>query len=157
MRVVTTNTSGRVRRWSVVLATLTAWFVGGCGALALTVAFTVFDDSCPAYDDEGPMAAPASAYGRIMCEPLASPALSPMAEVPIPPILLGTWVLASIGAAWMLHRQLRRDPGRHVAALLAGLLLIQPLLVLAAQHTLPRDCLTGRTAAGECTRDRELR
>lgn len=123
----------------------------------MMVAFTSFDDSCPGYDDEGPMAAPSSAYARLMCDPVVSPTLSPMTEIPISAVLCVTWVLASAGSAWVVFRQLRRGTRRHVAAVLAGVLLLQPLLVLAAQYTLPRDCLTGRAATGECSRDREMR
>ena len=145
------------RRWPTVVAAFTAWFIGGCAAVALAVAFTVFDDSCPGYDDEGSMAAPESAYARIMCEPVVTLTPSPMSEIPIPAVLLVTWALASTGAAWVILRQRRTSTRRHIAAALTGVLLLQPLLVLAAQYTLPRDCLTGRTATGECSRDRELR
>lgn len=145
------------RRWPTVVAALAAWFVGGCAALALTIAFTVFDDSCPGYEDEGPMAAPDSPYAQVMCDAVVTPALTPMTQIPIPAVLLVPWTLSLAGAAWVIVPQRRSRTRRYVAATLTGVLLLQPLLVLAAQYTLPRDCLSGRTASGDCTRDRELR
>ena len=49
--------------------------------LALLVAWTVLDDPCPGFESEGPMVSPASAYGRVMCEPVITLAPAPMSQV----------------------------------------------------------------------------
>lgn len=158
MKIVTVSTSqerGRRRR-TTFLAALAALLVGACAAGALLVAFTVYDDPCPGYEDEGTMAAPGSPYSRIMCEPAVTVDLVPMSELTVPGAVLASTAAALLLAALVVWRRPRL--GRRQTALgVAGVLLVQPLLVLALQYALPRDCLSGRAETGECGRDRELR
>ncbi len=134
-----------------------ALLLGGLISLALVAAFTVFDDPCPGYDDEGSMAAPGSPYATVMCEPVATLELSRTDQVPVPGVLLISSIVAVAAATLFVWRRPGVASRRSLAAGLVGVLLVQPLVVVVLQLALPRDCLSGRTATGECGRDRELR
>ncbi len=134
-----------------------ALLLGGIASLALIVAFTVFDDPCPGYDDEGSMAAPDSPYSQVMCDPAMVLELSRTTQVPIPMALLISTAIAVTAAALLVWRRPRMPARRSLAAGVAGVLLLQPFVVVVLNYTLPRDCLSGRTETGECGRDRELR
>ena len=103
------------------------------------------DDSCPQWADEGPMAAPHSPYSRVLCAPSDPP-------------FTWAWVLGVLVAVVLATLAVRRTrSGRQVAGW-ALVLLVVPGLVLGLLHlVLPQDCLGGRTATGECSRDREMR
>ena len=147
----------RPRRWVVAILGVVASVLGGFAALALLVAFTVLDDPCPSFEDEGPMAAPGSPYARIMCEPAVTAAVTPMTQIPVPAVLLLSAGIALAATPLLVWRRPRIAARRYLAAGLVGVLLVPPLLVVVLQHTLPRDCLSGPTATGECSRDREQR
>ncbi len=139
------------------MASVVALLLGGLGCLALVAAFTVFDDPCPGYDDEGPMSAPGSPYSQIMCEPAVTLELTRMTQVPVPAVVLVSAAIAFTAAILLVWRRPRITSRWFLAVGLVGVLLVQPLIVLALQFTLPRDCLSGRTSTGECSRDREIR
>ena len=103
------------------------------------------------------MAAPGSPYTQVMCEPTMTLELSSMTQVALPAAALIASVFAVTAATLLVWRRPRITARGSVAAGLVGVLLIQPVVVVALQYMLPRDCLSGRTAAGECGRDRELR
>ena len=143
---------------------LVAFVVGATAALTLIVRFTVFNDPCPSYDDEGPMAAPDSPYSRLMCDGAPLPAPFPAGVLPFPVVLLAAGLLGlliALAGAVSLGGRRRRGAqsvlSRAGVLWLAAVLLAPSLLVLVSQYTLPRDCLSGRTTSGECGRDRELR
>lgn len=63
--------------------------------------------------------------------------------------------LLALFAVWPI---LRRRVGPRLGRTLIVVALLVPTLLITLLHlSLPRDCLTGRTDAGECGRDRELR
>ncbi len=134
-----------------------ALLLGAFAATALLIAFTVVDDPCPGYDDEGAMAAPGSPYARVMCESVVTLEPVPMSQIHVPAATILAAGAAVVAAALLVRLRRRLATGARMAAALAGLFLLQPVLVLALQHTLPHDCLTGRQSAGECARDREAR
>ncbi len=134
-----------------------ALLLGGIASLVLVAAFTVFDDPCPGYDDEGPMAAPDSPYSRVMCEPTLALELGPMTEVPVPTALLISSAVAVTAATMLWWRRPRMAARRSLAVGLVGVLLLQPCVVVVLQYALPRDCLSGPAETGDCGRDRELR
>ncbi len=144
-------------RRATIAASLAALLLGGLVSLALVTAFTVFGDPCPGYDDEGTMAAPASPYARAMCAPAFTLELGRMNQVPVPAVVIVSTALAVAAATMLVWRRPRLASRRSLAAGLVGVLLVQPLVVVALQVALPRDCLGGRTAVGECGRDRERR
>lgn len=155
--------SARGRSRLVTAAAVAAFLVGGVLALVLVVGFTAFDDPCPDYDDEGTMAAPDSPYSTLMCDTRPLPWMPEMETVGVPLVLAVAGIIGLLVAfvPVALVRRGRRAgrPARRrtVALWLAGVLVVQPLVVLAAQYGLPRDCLSGRTPSGECSRDREVR
>lgn len=130
-----------------------AFLIGGLMSMTLSLSFYPVG-LCPDFDDEGPMAAPNSPYTILMCSVETFPA----------PIILvfaaGLGLLAALVPVGLVRRRRagsRRSSRRTIVVWLVGALVIQPLVVLAAQYTLPRDCLSGRTPTGECSRERELR
>ncbi len=133
-----------------------ALVAGAIAALVLLVAFTVVDDPCPDYDDEGPMAAPASPYARIMCATALAVEPAPMSRIEVQGVLLIGFGLAAVSAIVLVRRRPRMTR-RRVAGGVVGVLVLQPLVVLALQYGLPRDCLSGRADYGECSRERERR
>lgn len=145
------------RRWATGATAILMLLLGGLSSLALVVVFTMFDDPCPGYDDEGPTAAPGSPYVEIMCEPAVTLELGPMSQIPVPAVLFITSAVAVTAATLLIWRRPRIAARRSLAAGMVGVLLVQPLVVVALQLALPRDCLSGRTEPGECSRDRELR
>ncbi len=155
--------SARGRSRLVTAAAVVAFLVGGVLALVLVVGFTAFDDPCPDYDDEGSMAAPDSPYSTLMCDARPLPGMPEMETVGVPIVLavagiIGLLVaLVPVALARRGRRAGRPARGRTVALWLVGVLVVQPLVVLAAQYGLPRDCLSGRTPSGECSHDREVR
>ncbi len=147
--------AGRPRR-AAIGGVLVSLVLGACAVAALIVVFTQVGDPCPAFDDEGPMAAPHSPYARVMCEPVVTAQLLPMSEVSVPPVALAALVAGAVIAAVLVWRR----PGLSRQQLLTGLaavLVVQPLMVVALQYALPRDCLSGPTLTGDCARDREDR
>ncbi|HET7689787.1 MAG TPA: hypothetical protein VFK41_05395 [Nocardioidaceae bacterium] len=135
-----TPTSPRRRAALAVLA------VGCAVAFLGDLALYTFDDTCPQWEDEGPMAAPGSPYSRVMCGPGDEP--------PFVWACYAGVVLAVAAVIPLVRRRLR--PG--LARVLMVLVLIIPISVIGLLHvSLPRDCLTGRTDSGDCGRDRELR
>ena len=144
-----------------VAAAAVAWIVGGVVAAALMMRFTVVQDPCPGYDDEGTMAAPGSPYARLMCDGKQL-ALAPDEVLTVPAVLVLAGALGLLAAvvALALARRHHR-PGSHrrrsVAGWLLAALVAPVVVVLLAQLALPRDCLSGRTTTGACSRDREMR
>ncbi len=129
-----------------VLTPLT--LVPGC-ALAFVASLVLFmyDDSCPQWESEGPMAAPGSPYAGVMCGPGVGP--------PFVWAVYAGSVLAVAVAGFVLLR--RRDSLSRALPWLA-LVLVGPSLLVGLLHlTLPQDCPSGRTQSGDCSRDRELR
>lgn len=119
------------------------------GCLAGFVAdFQLFarDDTCPQWEDEGPMAAPGSPYSLLMCGPSD------------PPFVWATYAgcLLALALAVVL---LVRPPARRLAATgLALLVLVLPPATIGVLHlTLPRACVSGDLDRSDCLRDRELR
>ena len=121
--------------------------VAGCLlSLAVDLALFTFDDTCPQWEDEGPMAAPGSPYSLVMCGPGVEPpwVWAWYAGIPV-----------AAGLVWLAVRRARRA---RAAAPWLVLALLAPSLLIGLLHlTLPRDCLSGRTASGDCSRDREAR
>lgn len=154
---VPTDEVRQVRGWVRVLVAGVALLAGGIAAVVLLVAFTVVDDSCPAFESEGPMAAPDSPYSQVMCDGAVVLEPIPMEQISLPPALLVSTAVAVVGAAMVVWRRPRSRPRRFLAGGAIGVLVLQPLLIVTLQYALPRDCLSGPTAAGECSRDRELR
>ena len=106
------------------------------------------DDSCPQWEDEGPMAAPGSPYAVVMCGPLD------------PPLVWAVLIAAAVGVVALVLGLARWRRGGGVLAWFAtaGVVLAGPGVLVGLLHvSLPEDCLTGRTEAGACGRDRELR
>lgn len=103
------------------------------------------------------MAAPDSPYGRVMCQSAVTLEPVPMEQISIPVALLVSTAIALAGAMVLVWRRPRIATRRSVAAGVLAVLLVQPLLIVALHYVLPRDCLSGRTNAGECGRDREDR
>jgi len=133
------------------LGVLASWLFGTILAAGLAL-WLATGSACPGFDDEGPTAAPGSAYARWTCEPALTWEPVPMEQVELPAVLLLAAVVGAIVAlAALVVRRRRRRVG--VAWLLAACL-VQPVVVGAAQG-LPRDCLDGRTDSGACARDRE--
>lgn len=136
-------TSSRAVR---ILAALS--FVAGStlSFLADLLLFMV-DDSCPQWEDEGPMAAPGSPYSLVMCGP------------GVEPPFVWAWYAGVGGALAVGVLVLARRGDRVLRALpWLALVLLGPALLVGLLHlTLPQDCLSGRTAAGDCARDREMR
>ncbi len=151
------ETPARTRRRPTALAGAVALLLGAFAAMALLAKFTSYDDPCPAYDDEGPMAAPGSPYSRVMCRAAVTFEPVPMEQVELPAALLVAVVVATLALALLVWRRPRITSRRTLAAGIVGVLLVQPLLVVVLQYALPRDCLSGRTETGECSRDREQR
>ncbi|GHJ57779.1 hypothetical protein NOK12_02980 [Nocardioides sp. OK12] len=144
-----------------MIAAAVATLVGAVAATALLVAWTVVDDPCPDFASEGPMVAPASPYAQVMCEPAFTLAPDSMSQVEVPPALVVVLLVALAAGLVAALRSVRRPARsrRSVALGLAVALLLPSLLVVLAQHTLPRDCL-GERAGGDdrdCARDREVR
>ena len=129
-------------RWAALAALAVGCAVAFLGDLALYK----FDDTCPQWEDEGPMAAPGSPYSRVMCGPGDEP-----------PFVWAWYAgvgLAVVAVIPLVRRRLRPS----LARVLVVLALITPISVIGLLHvSLPRDCLTGRTDSGDCGRDRELR
>lgn len=137
------------------MAAVAGFVTGGFLAMALLALATSFTGVCPDFDDEGPMAAPDSLYTNLMC---------PVETFPAPIVLMpagSLGLLAALVPVGLVRRGRRPGSspanGRTIAIWLVGALVMQPLVVLVAQYTLPRDCLSGRTPTGECSRERELR
>lgn len=129
-------------RWTA----LAALAVGCAVALLGDLALYMFDDTCPQWEDEGPMAAPGSPYSRVMCGPGDEP--------PFVWACYAGVALAVVAVIPLVRRRLRPS----LARVLLVLALITPISVIGLlQVSLPRDCLTGRTDSGDCGRDRELR
>lgn len=145
------------RRWAMWAAALVALLLGGIGSLALVAVFTVFDDPCPGYDDEGTMAAPDSPYSRVMCEPTMRLELGQMTQVPVPMAFLVSSAVGIMAAGLLAGGRTRRTARRPLIAGLVGVLLLQPVVVVTLQYALPRDCLGGPAVSDECGRDREYR
>lgn len=135
------------RRWRALGLSL-GWLLGAVGGAAASLALFMVDDSCPQWAGEGGMAAPHSPYSRIMCTPQSQE----------PPFVVVVGLAAALALAllvWWLVRTPRTWP-RAVGATLT--LLLAPALIVGLLHlTLPKDCLGGRTSAGNCSRDRESR
>lgn len=150
-----------LRGWVGVLAAAVAALVGAVAATALLVAWTVVDDPCPDFASEGPMVAPASPYAQVMCEPALTLAPGTMSQVPVPPALVVVLLVALASGLVAAVRAVRRParPRRSLALGTAAVLLLPSLLVVLAQHTLPRDCLGERAGSddSDCVRDREVR
>ncbi|MGA8847042.1 MAG: hypothetical protein WB471_10550 [Nocardioides sp.] len=145
-----------VRRRGTGLAAVVALVVGLIAAAALLAKYTWYDDPCPDFDDEGMMAAPGSRYAQLMCRAAVTFEPVPMEQVELPWALLGSAAVAAIGVTVLVW--LRPRLSRAAAGLgLVGVLIAPSLLVVALQHGLPRDCASGRSDAGECSRDRESR
>lgn len=140
-----------------MLVAFFALLVGGFAAVGLMVAFTVVDDSCPAFEDEGPMAAPSSPYSQVMCDGAVVFEPLPMEQISVPPALLISASVGLVGATLVAWRRPRNGARRVLVVGAVGVLVLQPLLIVALQYALPRDCVSGRATAGECSRDRELR
>lgn len=123
-------------------------FVVGC-TLSLLADLLLFmvDDSCPQWEDEGSMAAPGSPYSLVMCGP------------GVEPPFVWAWYAGVVGALVVVVLVIAQRGSRVVRALpWLALALLGPTLLVGLLHlTLPQDCLSGRTDAGDCTRDREMR
>ena len=120
---------------------------GSAVAFAADLVLYMFDDSCPQWEDEGSMAAPGSPYSAVMCGPGTEP--------PFVWAVYAGFALAAAVAGFVLLR--RRERLTRALPWLA-LLLVGPTLLVGLLHvTLPQDCISGRTDAGDCSRDREAR
>ena len=129
-----------------VLAALT--LVLGCAsAVTADLVLFTFDDTCPQWEDEGSMAAPGSPYSQVLCGPGTEP--------PFTWAVYAGCALAAALVAVVLVR--RRDSAARAVPWLALALVGPTLLVLLLHVTLPRDCASGRTETGDCSRDREMR
>lgn len=119
--------------------------VGATAALAADLVLFTHDDTCPQWEDEGPMAAPGSPYSLLMCGP------------DDPPLVWAVYAGIALAGALSLVLLVRR-PRRLVAVALVLGVLLGPAATVGVLHlTLPRDCLSGATDSGDCVRDRELR
>ena len=129
-----------------VLAPLS--LVAGCVlVLAADLVLFMYDDSCPQWEDEGPMAAPGSPYSAVMCGPGADP-----------PFVWAVYAGVALAAALAGFVLLRRRGSLVRAAPWLALVLLGPTLLVGLLHlALPRDCPSGRTETGDCSRDREMR
>ncbi len=145
------------RRWGTGLAAVLALLLGAGAAAALLVKFTWFDDPCPEFEDEGSMAAPGSPYAQLMCRAVVTLEPVPMEQIELPGSLLIAVGLAAIAALLLVWRRPRLTVRGSLTAGIIGVLVVPPLLVVALQYSLPRDCLSGRASTGECSRDRESR
>ena len=145
------------RSWRTTSAVVVVLVLGVLAAAALLVRFIVIDDPCPDYEDEGPMAAPGSPYAQLMCRAAVTLEPVPMEQVALPGALLVAAVVASVAAVLLVWQRPRLTSRPILATGFVGVLVVAPLLVIALQYTLPRDCLSGRTDAGECSRDRSSR
>lgn len=145
-----------------LVAVAAATVVGAVAGLALLVVWTVLDDPCPGFESEGPMVAPASAYGRVMCEPVVTLAPATMSQVELTAASLGVLAVALVAglvtalATGLLTPGRPRGSRRLLAAGLVATLVLPALLVALAQHTLPREC-PGQRTGSDCVRDREQR
>ncbi|NYG56611.1 hypothetical protein [Nocardioides perillae] len=127
---------------------LVALVLGCAAALVGGVALYAVDDSCPQWEDEGSMAAPGSPYSLVMCGPGAEPPLVWASYAAV-----GLAVAAAVPLLWRRVRVRSR-----VAGLLVLVVLVGPVSLIGLLHVgLPRDCLSGRTESGHCSRDRERR
>ena len=125
-----------------------ATFLAGCTiSFAVDLLLFMVDDTCPQWEDEGSMAAPHSPYSLIMCEPGAEPPF------------VWAWYVGIALAAGLVLWALRRRGDRLARALpWLTVALVGPSVLIGLLHvTLPRDCASGRTETGVCSRDRELR
>ena len=134
-----------------------ALLLGALAAVALLVLFTTFDDPCPDFEDEGQMAAPNSPYSQIMCDAVVTLEPVPMEQITVPGVLFISTAAALTVATLLVWRRPRLASRRVLVGGVIGVLIVQPLVIVALQYTLPRDCLSGPTDAGDCGRDRELR
>lgn len=133
--------SRTLRRPFVVVAIVLGCVAGFVADLQLFAR----DDTCPQWEDEGPMAAPGSPYSLLMCGP---------GDPPFVWVTYAGWLLALALAVVLVVR----PPSRAVGAGLAVLLLVLPTALVGAMHvSLPRDCLAGDPDSSDCVRDRELR
>ena len=132
---------GRVTR---AIGLIGCALLGIVGAVVADVSLWANDDSCPQWEDEGPMAAPSSAYSAIMCGPQD------------PPVV---WALLIAAVAGLVVLVLGITRWRRRRGVLLGLaVVIVPSLVVGLLHlTLPKDCSSGRTETGACSRNREMR
>ncbi len=146
-----------VRRWGTGVAALLALLVGVVAAAALLVKYTWIDDPCPDFEDEGSMAAPGSRYAQLMCRAAVTLEPAPMEQIELPWALLAGAAAGAVGAIVLVWRRPRIASRAAVVAGLICVLVGPSLLVVALQYGLPRDCFSGRTDSGECSRDRENR
>ena len=129
-----------------VLAPLTL-VTGGAIALVADLVLFMVDDSCPQWEDEGPMAAPGSPYSTVMCGPGTEP-----------PFVWAVYAGLALAAGLAVFVLLRRGQRLTRALPWLALLLVGPTLLVGLLHVvLPQDCLSGRTPTGDCARDRETR
>ena len=135
------------RSRSVTVLAGAAFLAGSALSFAVDLVLFMVDDTCPQWEDEGSMAAPRSPYSRVMCAPGGEP-----------PFVWAWYVgiaLAALLVIWVVLRRSDR-PGRALPWLTVAL--VGPSMLIGLLHvTLPRDCLSGRTETGACSRDRELR
>lgn len=131
------------------LRVLTAATVTLGGIIAATADLALFtvDDSCPQWEDEGTMAAPGSAYSRLMCGPGVEP-----------PAVWAVYLAVALAVALGLVVLARADGRTRAPWPWLVAILVAPVLLVGLLHAvLPQDCLSGRTPAGHCGRDREAR
>lgn len=129
-----------------VAATSLALLVGCAAGVLYDLRLFSRDDTCPQWEDEGPMAAPGSPYSLLLCGP------------DDPPLVWATYAGCLLALAVAGLVLLRPPVRRWVGAGLALLVLVLPTATVAVLHeTLPRDCLSGDPDSADCVRDRELR
>ncbi len=126
--------------------TVVALLLGCVAAFLADLQLFARDDTCPQWEDEGPMAAPGSPYSLLMCGPADPP-------------LVWAWYAGVLLALALAVALLVRPPRRRLVGTgLVVLLLVGPTALIGVLHvSLPRDCLSGDPDSSDCVRDRELR
>lgn len=139
-------------RWRLLAV---AVLVGAVLAVLGDLVLYTVDDTCPQWEDEGPMAAERSPYSVLMCNP-SSLGSTPLFDGPPLVLVVPLAVLAGLLLALLLGRRRSVGRGRVAASYLVGVFV--PVLLIGLLHlALPRYCLTGSPDSPGCVRDREQR